>query len=178
VNSPGNLDLDKRKTKLAGWFLSATRVFASLLVFALGVFFSGFGTARAAVPAQIHWTSVTQAQVKIDQTTPLTWAVYQPGRGDKLDKKLSNLVLALVGHRYLLMDLKAKQVYEVPLKQVHVQGDACETDDLAESSNLIPTSDWTWRNVGPAELYHFTLGDYGLPLQLTLPHPYLISPYY
>ena len=78
---------------------------------------------------------MTQAQVKIDQTTPLTWAVYQAGKGDKLDKKLSNLVLALVGHRYLLIDLKAKRVYEVPVKQVHLQGDGCETDELAESSH-------------------------------------------
>lgn len=149
-----------------------------LLACTLGVFLSAPRTARAGVPSHIDWTSVTQAQVKIDLTTPLTWAVYQPGKGDKLDKKLSNLVLVLVGHRYLLLDLKAKQVYEVPFKQVRVQGDACATDELTESSTLIPTSDWTWRNVGPAELYHLTLGDYGLGLQLTLPHVYLISPYY
>jgi len=178
VNSPGNLDLDKRKTKLAGWFLSAARTLAFWLLLAAGVFLAGAGIARAGMPSHIEWTSVTQAQVKIDQTTPLTWAVYQPGKGDKLDKKLSNLVLTLVGHRYLLIDLKDKQVYEIPLKQVHVQADGCETDDLAESSRLIPTSDWNWLNVGPAELYHLTLDDYGRMLQLMLPHPYLISPYY
>lgn len=178
MNGPGTAGINEPKTERCEWFLSAARAFAFLLVCALSVFLSGVRSARASEPAQIHWTTVTQAQVKIDQTTPLTWAVYQPGKGDKLDKKLSNLVLVLAGHRYLLIDLKSKQVYEIPLKQVRVQGEECETNDLAESSILIPTSDWTWRNVGPAELYHLTMGDYGLALQLTLPHPYLISPYY
>jgi len=122
--------------------------------------------------------SVEQAQVKIDQTTPLTWGVYQAGKKDKLDKKLSHLVLVLVGHRYLLIDLKAKQVYEVPLKQMHEQDGKIDTDDVVKSSRRIPTSNWNWRNVGPAELYRITLGDYGRMLQLTLPHVYLISPYF
>jgi hypothetical protein len=134
--------------------------------------------ARAGEPAHIHWIPVTEAQVKIDQTTPLTWGVYQPGKKGKLDKKLSHLVLTLVGHRYLLIDLKAKRVYEVPLKQVHEQDGEIDTDDVVKSSQRIPTSNWAWQNVGPAELYRVTLGDYGRMLQLTLPHFYLISPYY
>jgi hypothetical protein len=124
----------------------------------------------------IHWSSVTQAQVKVDQTTPLTWGVYQAvGKKDKPDKKLSNLVLTLIGHRYLLIDLKHKQVYEVPLKQLHHQDDEIDSGDLLGSSRLVPTSDWVWSNVGPAELYKIRMGDYGRLLQLTLPHPYLIG---
>lgn len=133
---------------------------------------------RAGEPASIHWGSVSEAQVKIDQTTPLTWGVYQAEKKGKPDKKLSDLALVLLGHRYLLIDLKNKQVYEVPLKEVHTQNDGVDSGDLLASSRLLPTSDWIWRNVGPAELYRVTLGDYGLMLQLTLPHPYLISPYY
>ncbi|MGA9882090.1 MAG: hypothetical protein WBQ34_00050 [Candidatus Acidiferrales bacterium] len=121
---------------------------------------------------------MSEAQVKIDQTTPLTWGVYQAEKKGKPDKKLSDLALVLLGHRYLLIDLKNKQVYEVPLKEVHTQNDGVDSGDLLASSRLLPTSDWIWRNVGPAELYRVTLGDYGLMLQLTLPHPYLISPYY
>lgn len=134
--------------------------------------------AHAGDSAHIHWSSVTEAQVKIDQTTPLTWGVYQAEKKGKPDKKLSDQALVLVGHRYLLIDLKSKHVYEVPLNDVHVQGDGVDSGDLLASSRLLPTSDWIWRNVGPAEMYRVTLGDYGLMLQLTLPHPYLISPYY
>jgi hypothetical protein len=163
--------------------LARTRAAGRLRIAGLALAMFGFFAvaahmARAGEPARIHWMSVEQAQVKIDQTTPLTWGVYQPGKKDKPDKKLSHLVLALVGHRYLLIDLKAKQVYEVPLKQVHEQDGGIDTDDAVKLSRRIPTSNWNWRNVGPAELYRITLGDYGRMLQLTLPHLYLISPYY
>jgi hypothetical protein len=135
-------------------------------------------SSQAADSARIHWTTVTEAQVKVDQTTPLTWSVYQAGKGDKLDKKLSSLVLVLVGHRYLLLDLKSKCVYEVPLTALHAQGGGFDSGDLISSSQLIRSSDWTSRNAGPAELYRLTLGDYGRVLQLTLPHPFLVSPYF
>jgi hypothetical protein len=131
--------------------------------------------AARAGDSDIHWQSVTQAQVKVDQTTPLTWGVYQAaGKKDKPDKKLSNLVLVLIGRRYLLIDLKKKQVYEVPLKQLHRQGDEIDTGDLLATSQTVPTSDWVWRNVGPAELYQIRMEDYGRLLQVTLPHPYVI----
>jgi hypothetical protein len=135
-------------------------------------------SSRAADSARIHWINVSEAQVKIDQTTPLTWGVFQVGKGDKLDKKLSNLVLVLVGHRYLLLDLKSKCVYEVPLTALHAQGGGFDSGDLITPSQLIRSSDWTSRNAGPAELYRLTLGDYGRILQLTLPHPFLVSPYF
>ncbi len=129
--------------------------------------------ATRAGDSDIHWQSVAQAQVKVDQTTPLTWGVYQAeGKKDKPDKKLAKLVLVLIGHRYLLIDLKEKQVYEVPLKQLRHQGDEIDSGDLLASSRLVPTSDWTWRDVGPAELYKITMGDYGRTLGLTLPHSY------
>ncbi len=133
---------------------------------------------RAGGSESIHWSSVTEAQVKVDQTTPLTWGVYQAGKPDKPDKKLSNLVLVLIGHRYLLIDVKRKRIYEVPLTQIHVGADGIDSGDLVAASSLVPTSDWVWRNVGPAQLYRIKMGDYGRMLQITLPHPYLVSPYY
>lgn len=147
---------------------SALRAFAcALLLLTLAPL------AARAGDSEIRWQSVTQAQVKVDQTTPLTWGVYQAqGKKDKPDKKLSNLVLVLIGHRYLLLDLKHKQVYEVPLKQLHHQGDEIDSGDLLAASRLVPTSDWTWRDVGPAELYKMTMGDYGRILQLIVPHSY------
>lgn len=148
---------------------------ASVLILA---FFAAPQFARADDSARIHWTSVTQAQVKVDQTTPLTWGVYQAEKKGKPDKKHSHLVLVLIGHRYLLIDLKAKHVYEVLRKKLHASGEGFKTGDLITSSRLIPTSDWMWRNVGPAEMYRIKLGDYGRVLQITLPHVYLISPYY
>lgn len=143
----------------------------------LGLIFAAPST-KAGESAKLHWASVDAAQVKVDQTTPLTWGVYQVVKKGKPDKKFSNLVLVLIGHRYLLVDLKRKQVYEVPLAELHKQDDGIDTGDLLASSRALPTSDWVWRNVGPANLYRVTLGDYGRVLGIILPHPYLISPYY
>lgn len=117
--------------------------------------------------ASIHWQQVTEAQVKVDDKIPLTWNIYQP---DKKNKKDSNLVLILLGHRYLLVDTKSKLVYEVPLSQLHTQGKEIDTEGLPGAARSIPSSNWSFRDVGPAELIQVTLGDYGRTLTLALPH--------
>jgi len=128
---------------------------------------------------RIHWTSVESAQVKLDDKTPLTWNVYQPAaKKDKKDKKNSNLVLLLLGHRYLMLDTKARLVYVVPLSEIHAQGADFESGDLADETRLLPTTDWSLRDVGPAELIDVKLGDYGRVLEVSLPHPPDLRPFY
>jgi hypothetical protein len=129
------------------------------------------GTATAQESgAQIHWKPIEQAQLRLDDKTPLKWSVYQPDK--KKDKKLaSELILVLLGHRYLMLDTKARLVYVVPLTALHGQGDDFESGDLAQPNNAIPSTDWTQRDVGPAELYRLTLGDYNHVMEVSLPHP-------
>jgi hypothetical protein len=103
--------------------------------------------------------------VKIDDKIPLTWNIYQPDK-----KKDANLVLVLLGHRWLMLDIKARLVYQVIPGDLQKQGDDYETGDLAQQERLIPSSDWTDRDVGPAEDIHITLGDYGRILEVELPH--------
>jgi hypothetical protein len=132
---------------------------------------------RAAAEAdRIHWNQVSGAQVKLDDKTPLSWNVYQPGKKD--NKKYSSLILVLLGRRYLLLDLKTRLVYEVSLSALHPQGSGFESGDLARSSRLVPASDWTSRDVGPAQLIRLTLGDYGRILHVSLPHPPDLRPFY
>lgn len=113
----------------------------------------------------IHWKPVDEAQVKIDGKTPLAWNVYQPDK-----KKDANLVLILLGHRYLAFDIKAKRVYLVFLQDLHAQGKDFETDDVMQGSRMIPSSDWSVRDIGPAESIKLTLGDYGRTIDIQLPH--------
>ena len=84
----------------------------------------------AATGAQIHWTQLTDAQLKLDSKPPLTWGVYQPDK--KTKKKGTDLVLVLVGHRYMMLDLKAKLAYVVYPEDLHAQGKDFESDDLAK----------------------------------------------
>jgi hypothetical protein len=127
----------------------------------------------------IHWESVPEAQVKLDDKTPLAWNVYQPAKKDKKkDKKDSNLALILLGHRYLLLDTQMRTVYEVPLKNLKAQGADFDSSDLIQGSRVVPSADWSFRDVGPAELIQLTLGDYGRVLQISLPHPPDLRPFY
>lgn len=121
---------------------------------------------------QIHWKSVDMAQVRVDGKTPLKWNVYQPDKKDKKDKKRdSDLILVLLGHRYLMVDAKAHEVYVVPLAALHAQGADFLTDDVETDSNEIPTTEWTSHDVGPAQLYKVTLGDYNHVMEVSIPHP-------
>lgn len=127
----------------------------------------------------VHWKQVPEAQVKLDDKTPLAWNVFQPDKKDKKDKKKnSDLVLVLLGHRYLMLNTRARIVYAVPLSQIHAQGQDFDSDDLAQESRLIPSTDWIVRDVGPAESILLTLGDYGRALEVVLPHPPDLRPFY
>lgn len=128
---------------------------------------------------RMHWKAVTEAQVKLDDKTPLGWNVFQPDKKDKKSaKKTSELVLILLGHRYLMLDLRSRLVYEVPLSSLQARGPDFESGDLARQNLLVPSSDWTERDVGPAELIRLTLGDYGRVLEVSLPHPPDMRPFY
>jgi hypothetical protein len=130
----------------------------------LCVFFFARGSSATGAE-RFHWKSVTEGQLKLDDKIPLTWNIYQPDK-----KKDANLVLALLGHRWLMLDIKAKLVYQVLPGDLQAQGQDYESDDLAKTSALIPTREWTDHDVGPAEDIHVTLGDYGRVLEVELPH--------
>jgi len=127
----------------------------------------------------LHWKPVDQAQVKLDDKTPLAWNVYQPDKKDKKSaKKASSLVLLLLGHRYLMLNLEARLAYEVPQGSLQARGTDFESEDPPPEERLIPSTDWTLRDVGPAELIRLTLRDYGRALEVSLPHPPDLRPFY
>jgi hypothetical protein len=135
----------------------------SLLAWAISL--AGFAGARAADNGHYLWKSVPRAQTKVDDKTPLTWNVYQTDK-----KKEANLVLVLIGRRYIALDLKAKAAYNVLPSDLLVKGQDFESGDLFVKSRVLPTDNWSLRDVGPAELIKLTLGDYGRELYVELPH--------
>jgi len=165
----------------------AAQLPARLLALALIAFVASFPHALAAPQtgasgesALVYWQQVTDAQVRLDGKAPLTWNVYAPGKKDKKAKtnKDPNAVLVLLGHRYLMLDIPARLVYAVLPSDLHAQGKDYQSGDLAQPSRLVPSADWTIRDVGPAELVHFTLGDYGRALEVSLPHLPDMRPFY
>src|SRR5579862_8052689 len=87
----------------------------------------------ATTGAQIHWSQLTDAQLKLDSKPPLAWGVYQPDK--KTKKKGTDLLLVLVGHRYMMLDVKARLAYVVFPEDLHAHGNDFESDDLAKASN-------------------------------------------
>jgi hypothetical protein len=130
------------------------------------VFFAAVALAAAAGDTgRIHWKQIPDAQLKLDNKVPLVWNVYQPDK-----KKLGNLVLVLLGRRYIALDIKTKVAYSVVPTDLQAQGKDFESDPLTKTEREIPSTDWTERDAGPAEMIRLTLSDYGRVLEVSLPH--------
>jgi hypothetical protein len=149
------------------YFNSLLRVLAFAAIVAC--LLTSVGPASATPPADNEhflWKSIPVAQCKLDDKIPLAWNIYQT-----TDKKQAQYVLILLGRRYIALDLKAHQAYVVFLSDLTKQGSEFESGDLFQSSRILPTEDWSLRDVGPAELIKLTLKDYNRRLQIELPHP-------
>ena len=122
----------------------------------------------------INWKPIDRGHVSLDDKQPLKTAVYQP---EKSEKK-PNLVLILLGHRWLALDIKTRKVYQVLPQELQNQGDHLESGDLFKEEKLVPSKDWTERDVGPAQRIRLTLNDYGRQLEINLPHPADLRAFY
>jgi len=110
------------------------------------------------------WKLDDEAHLKIEEHIPIAWNVYRA-------EKKKNLVLVLLGHRYLALDLKAQKIYEIDPKSLTAHGSDFESDEPDTIGREIPTLEWSDRDVGPAERVQVTLGDYGKTIAVELPHP-------
>jgi hypothetical protein len=119
----------------------------------------------AADNGRFLWKSVGRAQLKLEDKTPLQWNVYQTEK-----KKEANLVLIQLGRRYVALDIRGKVAYYVFPSDLQAKGPDFESGNLFVQSRLMPTTAWTVRDVGPAEMIKLTLGDYGRALDVELPH--------
>jgi hypothetical protein len=149
---------------------SAARVIAaiSLIPFCAGAVAradAGYFFAGAAENGRFVWKSVGRAQLKLENKTPLQWNVYQTEK-----KKEANLVLVQLGRRYVALDTRGKVAYYVFPSDLQAKGVDFESGNLFVQSRLMPTTAWTVRDVGPAEMIKLTLGDYGRALDVELPH--------
>jgi hypothetical protein len=129
------------------------------------IFGVGSAVANSGDTSRIHWKQIPDAQLKLDSKVPLTWNVFLPDK-----KKLGNMVLVLVGRRYIALDIKARIAYAVVPADLQAQGKDFESDSPAKPDRVIPSTDWSERDAGPAEIVRLTLGDYGRVLEVQLPH--------
>jgi hypothetical protein len=150
----------------SGFLFACAAIVATILTAGIA---GSAGASGAGDTNRIHWKPVMAGQVKLDGKIPLKSGAYLPVNREK--KHDFKIVLILLGHRYMALDTKARVAYSVLPAELAAQGEDFESDDLAKADRVIPSSDWTVRDVGPAELIQLTLQDYGRVLEVELPHP-------
>ncbi len=141
-------------------FVAVGHVMASraLALATIGVFVS---SPVSAVPQKLVWKSVEFAIVKFNDEAPKSWGMYHT------EKK--GLLLVRIWKRYLLVDTKEQEVYEIDPQTVKPAGDNVEWSLTDKPSEPIETAEWKTRDIGPMQRVAFRLGKGGHVLDLQIP---------
>ena len=120
----------------------------------------------ALVSAQVSsqkqtWKSVEFAIVKINDEAPKSWGMYHT------EKK--GVLLLRLWKRYLLVNVKDEEVYEIDPQTVKPAGDNVEWSLADKPSEPLETPEWKTRDIGPMEQVSLRLGKNGLLLQIQIP---------
>lgn len=107
------------------------------------------------------WKPVSFAIVKFNEEAPKSWNIYHSER--------KGVLLVHLWKRYLLVDLKEEEAYEIDPQTVKQAGDNVEWLWSDKPSEPLETPDWKTRDVGGMERIQFRLGKNGHILDLQIP---------
>jgi hypothetical protein len=111
--------------------------------------------------AETLWKPVGFAIVKFNGEAPKSWNLYHT------DKR--GLLLVHLWKRYLLLDMKEQEVYEIDPQSVKPHGDDVELSNSDAPDQPLEVSEWKERNVGQLLRVSFRLGKDGHILELQIP---------
>ncbi len=121
------------------------------------------GTTRAA-DDRILWKPVEDAILRIDDRPAKTWNVYRPEKKDK-----SHLLLVEIGRRFLLLDLRAKEIFELVPEKIERKGKELLWREQDKPASPLPSTDWTIRDAGRTRRIRARLEGEGRVLDVQLP---------
>jgi hypothetical protein len=107
------------------------------------------------------WKSVEFAIVKFNDEAPKSWGMYHT------EKK--GLLLVRIWKRYLLVNVKEEEVYEIDPQTVKPSGENVEWSLADKPSEPLETPEWKTRDIGPMQQVSFRVGKNGSVLQLQIP---------
>jgi len=107
------------------------------------------------------WKSVAFAIVKFNDEAPKSWNIYHT------EKK--GLLLVHLWKRYLLIDTKEQEAYEIDPQTVKPRGNDVEWSSADKPDQPLETPEWKTRDVGSLQLVRFRLGKDGHVLELQIP---------
>ena len=118
-------------------------------------------TAGARAAEKTLWKAVVFAIVKFNDEAPKSWNIYHT------DKK--GLLLVHLWKRYLLVDMKEQEVYEIDPQTVKPHKDDVEWSTTDAPRDPLEVYDWKERNVGQMVRVTFRIGKNGHILELQIP---------
>lgn len=127
-------------------------------------------TAVAQGTGRQTWKPVAFAIVKYNDDAPKSWNLYHT------EKK--GLLLLHLWKRYLLVNLKEEEVYDVDPSTVKEAGDNVEFDPASKLADPIESGEWKTRDVGPTRRIRFRLSKDGKVVELQIPLQINGKPFY
>jgi hypothetical protein len=118
---------------------------------------------RAQAPAAEKkvWKPVQFAILKVNNEAPKSWDMYHTER--------KGLLLVHLWRRYLLIDTKEQEAYEIDPLTVKSAGNNVEWSMADKPAEPIETPDWKSRDVGSMQRIQFRLGKDGHILDMQIP---------
>jgi hypothetical protein len=107
------------------------------------------------------WKPVQFAILRYNDDSPASWNIYH---GEK-----RGVLLVHLWRRYMLVNVRDEEVYEVDPDKVKVQGDNVEWSPSDLPDQPIDTSEWKVRDIGSMERIKFRFGKSGNFLDIQIP---------
>ena len=110
---------------------------------------------------KVLWKSVGFAIVKFNDEAPKSWNIYHT------EKK--GVLLVHLWKRYLLVDMKEQEAYEIDPQTVKPHGEDVEWSPADKPNQPLETPDWKTKDLRSMQLVKFRLGKDGHFLEMQLP---------
>jgi len=129
------------------------------------------GTLVARADDRVVWKPLENAVLKIDDKPARIWNVFH---GDKKD----TLLLVQLGRRFLMLDVKEKQIFEINPEKLERKGDTLLWREQDKPERPLVTSDWLIRDAGRAKRIRARLVGEGRVLEVQVPQLPDLRPLY
>jgi hypothetical protein len=107
------------------------------------------------------WKPVQFAIVRFNDDAPASWNIYH---GEK-----RGVLLVRLWKRYMLVDVKEQEVYDVNPTTVKPQGENVEWSSADLSDQPVATTEWKVRDIGTMQRVRFRFGKDGSYLDIQIP---------
>ena len=148
----------------------AFRVACAIALVFLTIMASCKPTAAFAADKAVLWKISDQALLRVDDhPVKGDWNIYQAG-------KKANPLLLQMGTRFLLVDGRERQIFEIDPAKIAHRGAELSWDPADHPAKALETSDWIVRDVGLAYKISARLVTENHLMDLQIPHPLDIRP--